>query len=1093
MCVQLILNPQHHRIMNYYRIPCFLLFIGVCSLFAIFPSNATPDSPKTNIPQEVCKLLDESEDLRCMGYYEPAIELLQEAQAYYRKNGDEIAALRLYDKILWMAIDTDFDSDAFLERLEEAKKEIQPQLEKHPDLEAIIHMATIQVTWIDDNIERAEEHYQALQDLLKRHPNWDYEAAAASHMSSIYAYCTWNADKCGEMVRHSIDLVNKNGKTTTEKNAHRYRLYPYYNYFNYDNLGIVESWGNKDEEASLKVYQQAFDVLKQGKVYDSLHHVRLVTKIGRIYNYDNNEHDKAIEYYENALNYIPTRMKVVQGEVLKSMGDAYIVQPKDEEAIAYYKKSIAVLESVEPQTDYIRGEYVDMYRSMATSCIKLRRFDEAKNYLLKLEEQPEEVDYRPSWTHATWGFYYENLNELDRAIEAHERSIVAYLEAGVYPGSAYWNLANVALRKKDYLLATQNFHKSLLDDFGDWEDQGFHKNASIDEIVNKGNALNSLSDKLHSYYLYVNTENLWEEHGQDLLDLATLTVQCFEDVRNSFDRESSKRSLLETAYYTYEQAISIYLYLYEQDGKQEDLVKAFEFAEKSKSILLEDALKEENALSFGGVPDSLIEREHALSMEITTLQQDLHLAEKEGGAQKIATAKAVLFETRQKQDALKGILEKNYPKYFKLKYAQTAINLKAIQAQLPEKTAIVEYFEGKNQIFVFTITPNDLKCVAISRSEGYSKELEQFRTLLSNTRSLVNNEVLTQQKYTNQALTFYETFVASALPKTMELERLIIVPDGMLNYIAFEALLYEKPRYNNQQEVNFKQLPYLLNRFSTSYNYSAMMWLNQQTAKDQSNNKEILAMAASYNKEQIHPNANRLGRLQKTREALSDIPGTVEEINLIKESYGGTFLSEIAANEATFKQTASNYGILHLAMHGLVDSEHPDFSSMAFTEDGKGEEDNFLHASEIKQLDLKADLVVLSACETGFGKYQHGEGVVSLGRSFMYAGAPSVVMTLWKINDNSSIHIIRFFYNNLQQGMEKDVALQQAKMKYLNSAIGIASYPAFWAAFVQLGDYKAISIAPKQDENYYSIYGGLAALVLLGGLFYWRGRGKERA
>ncbi|MBL4648330.1 MAG: CHAT domain-containing protein, partial [Aureispira sp.] len=172
----------------------------------------------------------------------------------------------------------------------------------------------------------------------------------------------------------------------------------------------------------------------------------------------------------------------------------------------------------------------------------------------------------------------------------------------------------------------------------------------------------------------------------------------------------------------------------------------------------------------------------------------------------------------------------------------------------------------------------------------------------------------------------------------------------------------------------------------------------------------------------------------------------------------------------------------HFAVHGLVDTKNPEYSGLALSEDGSKTEDNILYTYEIKQLDLNADLVVLSACETGIGKYQLGEGILSIGRDFMYAGVPSMLTTLWSLNDYSSSIIIEQFYTNLGAGMDKDEAIRQAKLFYLDNYNGLSTHPAFWACFVQIGDYNSIPIH-KNLMLWYIGFAVAAVLAFMGFLF----------
>ena len=176
-------------------------------------------------------------------------------------------------------------------------------------------------------------------------------------------------------------------------------------------------------------------------------------------------------------------------------------------------------------------------------------------------------------------------------------------------------------------------------------------------------------------------------------------------------------------------------------------------------------------------------------------------------------------------------------------------------------------------------------------------------------------------------------------------------------------------------------------------------------------------------------------------------------------------------------------------MHGILDAKTPMLSSLAFTENKDSLENNFLQAYEISRLKLNADLVVLSACETGYGRFEQGEGILSIARSFMYAGTPSLVVSLWQVNDQSTSVIMQSFYQYLTDGLTKDTALSQAKLDYLKNAKGISAHPAFWSPFIQLGDSKAITIQKKGNW----LYWGIPSLFLffLGSIFLFKKNKKN--
>jgi LPXTG-motif cell wall-anchored protein len=173
------------------------------------------------------------------------------------------------------------------------------------------------------------------------------------------------------------------------------------------------------------------------------------------------------------------------------------------------------------------------------------------------------------------------------------------------------------------------------------------------------------------------------------------------------------------------------------------------------------------------------------------------------------------------------------------------------------------------------------------------------------------------------------------------------------------------------------------------------------------------------------------------------------------------------AGEAAFKENANRYAIIHLATHALVDDAYPMNSRLLFTvqdqdsvsDQGREQgEDGDLHAWELYNMQLRAQMAVLSACNTGYGKLRRGEGVMSLGRAFAFAGVPSIVMSLWPASDKSTAGIMESFYASLSEGVSKEAALQAAKLKYLENADEITAHPYFWAGFVAQGDMRPLKL-----------------------------------
>ena len=166
-------------------------------------------------------------------------------------------------------------------------------------------------------------------------------------------------------------------------------------------------------------------------------------------------------------------------------------------------------------------------------------------------------------------------------------------------------------------------------------------------------------------------------------------------------------------------------------------------------------------------------------------------------------------------------------------------------------------------------------------------------------------------------------------------------------------------------------------------------------------------------------------------------------------------------------------------MHTLINDVDPMASKLVFTLNNDSTDDGFLNTYEIYNLDLNAELAVLSACKTGMGKFSKGEGIMSLARGFLYAGVPGIVMTLWSIEDKSGSEIVAGFYKNLKDSQRKDIALRNAKLTYLNNANQLFAHPYFWAAHVQIGDSSPIIPSSGKNYIYYSIAGIVLVLLVL--------------
>lgn len=575
----------------------------------------------------------------------------------------------------------------------------------------------------------------------------------------------------------------------------------------------------------------------------------------------------------------------------------------------------------------------------------------------------------------------------------------------------------------------------------------------------------------------------WSAERPDLKEKAytvyKIALQVAERRRNELGETGDKLELLANNANLVDRAVSFQLDWHsEPHAHWEEL---FSIVEYNKSILLADAMKNQRAQSL--LPDELADREQALQKAISEEDKRINEAktpeEQKTARQKRNDLKLRLVELRQE-------IEAKFPRYYQLKYANITAKVDEVQQLLPKKTALLEYFVGEEMSYLFWLEKDyfHIHPLPISR-DSLSNQVERLRKTLSDYVYIQSEPQKSGQLYREMAYWFYENLVAPGLKGREGLKRLMVVTDGQLGHLPFEVFLTQP----TPEAMSYAELPYLLKDYRISYNYSATLFKENAEEPVKEGNYELLAMAASYEGNGSKAADLRSAYYRSLRNVLQPLPAAQQEVEALSMNFEGLGLLGSAASERAFKERATNYSLLHLAMHSVANQAQPSLSSLVFTEDGDTLEDNFLQAYEIAQMQLKAQLVVLSACETGFGKFQQGEGVMSLARSFMYAGVPSVVVSLWQVSDESTSLIMQHFYDALFEGHRKDDALREAKLRYLETAKGLQAHPAYWGAFIQIGDSRPMDLS-SQRMTWWSIAALGAGLFLVGFLLLRRFRKK---
>lgn len=360
---------------------------------------------------------------------------------------------------------------------------------------------------------------------------------------------------------------------------------------------------------------------------------------------------------------------------------------------------------------------------------------------------------------------------------------------------------------------------------------------------------------------------------------------------------------------------------------------------------------------------------------------------------------------------------------------------------LPADTALVEFVLGEKKSFAWVVQQDKLIAVTLPPSKEIETLVAEYREEFAGGLNSLNVlPAIAKQKAQGQKL--YQKLWQPLHAHLTTARKLVIVPDGALAYLPFETLVSDaKP-----------VATYLLERYAISYAPSASALAAIQASASSNDAKGFIAFGdpvyAKTNAETATVRSFDLKQLPYTRTEVNEIAA------LFPPAERRVFLGAEAQEQLVKTEPLHQFRYVHFAAHSSVDEERPARSGIVLsrpTEAKEAKEDGLLQMSEVMRLKLHADLVTLSACRTGLGKLLNGEGIIGLTRAFFYAGAESVSVSLWSVNDIATASLMKSFYKHLQQGKAKDEALREAKLELLKGPQRTWRHPYYWAAFILVG------------------------------------------
>jgi len=396
-------------------------------------------------------------------------------------------------------------------------------------------------------------------------------------------------------------------------------------------------------------------------------------------------------------------------------------------------------------------------------------------------------------------------------------------------------------------------------------------------------------------------------------------------------------------------------------------------------------------------------------------------------------------------DLLEKTFKETYPNYSKLAFSD--FNIADFQSKMKADEVVLRYETIKDSLYTFVISKNEVRLLNIGHSETISTSVKSY---VSNISERINTDELSKQLYER------------LIPKdALSFNQINIVPDDYLFKLPFETLKNDTGNYLIEDKV-ILYAPYLsLFQHNTITN----------TNNSQQDIANLMIFTPTYNGVS-NTNTDLAVRGNEYR-----LIGAEKESQLLADVFGSSSFSNYSATKENFKEHAPNAQLLHLSMHADIDPETPELSYLLFTKDDL---DNKLYIEELYGMNLKADMAVLSACNTGnVLNTDKNKGIVSLHRAFTQAGVPTTVASLWSAPDNATQKIMVEFYKQLKDGKTKAKALQLAKLNYLKTTDdALLKAPFYWAGFVINGNNAAV-ITTKPSVMIWVLV-ALAVVVLIG-------------
>lgn len=839
-------------------------------------------------------------------------------------------------------------------------------------------------------------------------------------------------------------------------------------------LGVSYTFTNELVDAK-KYYVSGYSLYK--KLGNSVRLGLLSNNLGKLYmNFF--DYKAALKYFEEGIQFAGDD-KRAQALNLIGLADVYSNLSNYSKAIKYYReaqKISAGIKEIALNTEINTG--------LGALNFNLDRFSDASFYYqFALELQSESHNrYLSADIYHKLGLTYFRMDSLSTAEKYFKQSIeLSALSKNEYTAAlSYGDLADLYLSKRDfrnaalYLSKAKSISKKNQWDYLIAEQEIYEGNINAEENrfeqakKNYQNAL-KIATELKDFNLqilaYYSLGSIFDNNGftEAAESFYKSGISLIEDVSRPLFEDSE----IQIAYFnTKKEVYDTYARLLLKQKKYEE---AFLIIDKSRS---RNTMQNLLNLKLATVTDDVNWIEDLYELDWMINSGIYSTSETDSLKHNYSILKSKIVE---KHHELKRIIE-----------PRITNRVSDYQKLLPSKENFLSIYLTKEKSYLFLITKNEFQTFELEIGSkqiiSMMSKVSPYFDQSSNSHYFFNKDLFAFNS--ESAYEFYSKILKAALQKIPQNEKLIISPSKELLAFPFEFLVtsYE----TNQSNFNYSDHEFLITDYIISYSPSAAIYAEQIQNKLINNGKVLIVGDPSIDN-QTEEFAERRGLLEESISsprsfAMLPLKYSGEEVNMIGSimKADNVFLKK-DATETNFKENAELSKVIHLSTHSLLYKKQP---LIFFSNFYDPENDGFLEASEIVQLKLNSDLVVLSSCSSGLGKLDESEGIIGMTKAFFDAGTKSIIVSLWEVNDKYTSKLMTIFYQKLSEGFDKSEALRLAKVEFIQKH---SPNPYFWAAFVLSGNTSKLKLeSPSVFSPYITIVLALVLIAIVTFIFFRR-------